>query len=183
MPMPRRKKLAEDCWFTFINVVFMVKIPEKVTVSVDGDKVKVSGPQGNLERKISPLVKVTVDKGDVEVVGNSKAIVNTTYAHLENMIKGVTVGFQRKLKMIYAHFPITIEVKGNDVTIKNFLGEKQARKTILVGNTKLQVKGQDVTLSGIDIEAVGGSYTNLKKATKIRFKDGRVFQDGLYPVD
>ena len=106
-----------------------MKIPDKVNVSVGGNKMKVSGPQGSIERAFSPLVKVTSSSGEVNVEGNSKALVNTTIAHLQNMFTGVTIGFQRKLKIIYAHFPITIEVKGKDVTIKNFLGEKQARKS------------------------------------------------------
>ncbi|MDO8554205.1 MAG: 50S ribosomal protein L6 [Candidatus Micrarchaeota archaeon] len=161
----------------------MVKIPEKVNVSVEGLKLKVSGPKGNLERTLSRLVNVTVASGNVDVTGDSKALVNTTFAHLGNMFKGVTLGFEKKLKIIYAHFPITIEVKGHDITIKNFLGEKQARKAILVGSTKLVIKGQEVMLSCIDIEELGGTYSNLKRATKIRFKDGRVFQDGLYPID
>ena len=111
----------------------MIKIPDKVTVSVEGYKIKVSGPQGTVERKFSPLVKITSANGQVDVTGESKALVNTNFAHVKNMLTGVTLGFQKKLKIIYAHFPITIEVKGMDVTIKNFLGEKQARKTILVG--------------------------------------------------
>ena len=42
------------------------------------------------------------------------------------MIKGVTKGFQYKLRSVYAHFPInaSIENKGKQITVRNFLGEK-----------------------------------------------------------
>lgn len=160
-----------------------LKIPEKVNVSVAGNTVKVTGPQGNVEKTFSQLLKITSANGNVTFDGAEKALLNTAEAHMKNMFTGVTSGFQKKLKIIYAHFPITIEVKGKDILIKNFLGEKQVRKTSLVGDTKLQVKGQEVVLSGADKDALGGTFSNIKKATKIRFKDGRVFQDGIYPVD
>ena len=67
--------------------------------------------------------------------------------------------------------------------IKNFLGEKQPRKTRIVGNTKLEVKGQEVTVSGCDKDAIGATIANLRTATKIKDKDPRVFQDGLYVIE
>ena len=68
-------------------------------------------------------------------------------------------------------------------TIKNFLGEKQPRKTTVIGEkTKVEVKGQVLTISGPDKDAVGQTASNIKQATKIKEKDSRVFQDGFYAV-
>ena len=162
-----------------------IQIPEGVNVQVQNNAIKVKGPQGEVERKLSPLVSVNVNGAEVVIQGKSKALVNTTEAHLKNMFKGVKSGFRIRLKVIFAHFPMTIEVKGKDITIKNFLGEKQPRKTKLIGNTKIEVKQkeQEVIVSGADKDAIGATIANMRIATKIKDKDARVFQDGLYFIE
>jgi large subunit ribosomal protein L6 len=110
-------------------------------------------------------------------------MLGTSEAMVKNMIRGVSEGYTKNFKLLYAHFPITIESKGNDVTIKNFLGEKQPRKTKSIGATKIQTKGQTVTISGPDKEAVGQTIANLISAMRIRDKDGRIFQDGIYELE
>ena len=162
-----------------------IQIPEGVNVQVQNNAIKVKGPQGEVERKLSPLVSVNVNGAEVVIQGKSKALVNTTEAHLKNMFKGVKSGFKIRLKVIFAHFPMTIEVKGKDITIKNFLGEKQPRKTKLIGNTKIEVKQkeQEVIVSGADKDAIGATIANMRTATKIKDKDARVFQDGLYFIE
>ncbi|MGB9577463.1 MAG: 50S ribosomal protein L6, partial [Candidatus Norongarragalinales archaeon] len=97
-----------------------------------------------------------------------------------NMIKGCTEEYSKKLQVVYAHFPITIEVKGSQVNIKNFLGEKVPRTAKIVGDTKVSVAGQEITVSGHDKEAVGQTASNLVRATRIAKKDVRIFQDGIY---
>jgi len=94
----------------------------------------------------------------------------------------VTKGYKRNFKILHAHFPASIEVKGTEILIKNFLGEKFPRKTRLIGPTKMEVKGQNVTLSGPDKESIGQTITNLRNALKIKKKDARTFQDGIYEV-
>jgi large subunit ribosomal protein L6 len=50
----------------------------------------------------------------------------------------------------------------------------------VVGETQVKVKGQDVTISGPDKEAVGQTAANMKNILKIKDKDPRIFQDGIY---
>lgn len=47
----------------------------------------------------------------------------------QNLMKGVTVGFEYKMRLVYAHFPINanIENEGTKIEIRNFLGEKRVR--------------------------------------------------------
>ena len=97
-----------------------------------------------------------------------------------NSIKGVTNGFTYKLKIVYSHFPISVKVKNNIVSIENFTGERSPRIAKIVGNTTVIVTGDDVITSGISIEAVSQTAANIQKATKIKNKDPRVFLDGIF---
>jgi len=130
-----------------------------VTVSADGDHLVI--------RCELPRVK-------------DKAMVGTFTSHLTNMIDGVTAGFEYHMKIVYSHFPMKTSVKGNLFIIDNFLGERSARHAKILGDTKIVVKGNDVVLSGIDVEALGQTAANIEYATKIWGYDPRVFQDGIY---
>lgn len=163
-----------------------VAIPEKVSVTIEGSKVTVTGPKGKLVRDFfNP--KTRVSKADDHVVVScelprvkDKAIVGTFAAHIHNMIEGVTVGFEYEMKIVYSHFPMKTSVKGDKFLIENFLGERSPRVANILGDTKIQVKGNDVVLTGTDIEAVSQTAANIEKATHIWGYDPRVFQDGIY---
>ncbi len=160
-----------------------MEIPQGINVKVDGHSVTVKGPQGEVRKAFPKGVSVKVSGNAVEVEAADKAVRGTLESIIRSMVVGASKGYSKSLKLLYAHFPITIEVKGQDIAIKNFLGEKMPRKTVLVGNTKVLAKGQAVTVSGPDKEAVGQTIANLKQAMRIRDKDGRVFQDGIYDVE
>jgi large subunit ribosomal protein L6 len=157
-----------------------MEIPEGVTVQVDGQKITVKGPNGEVQKVFSNRVTVKVEGNKAEVECNIPALKGTLESILKSMILGVTEGYTTKMKVLYAHFPVSLEVKGKEVLIKNFLGEKKPRKTAIIGSTKMEVKGQAITLSGPDKEAVGQTAANLKISMKIKEKDGRIFQDGIY---
>ena len=161
-----------------------VKIPAGVTFAVEGNRAKATGPKGTVEREFKGTqVSLALDGGVLRARAKSLAIENTVRAHLANMAKGVSEGFVKKMRIKFAHFPATMEVKGRDILIKNFLGEKKARKTKIAGATKIEVKGAEITVSGPDKEDVGQTAANIRTATKIRGHDCRVFQDGIYIVD
>ncbi|HDM44934.1 MAG TPA: 50S ribosomal protein L6, partial [Candidatus Bathyarchaeota archaeon] len=99
---------------------------------------------------------------------------------INNMIKGVTEGFVYKMKIVFSHFPISVRVDGDQVLIENFTGEKSPRRAKIIGDTKVTVKGDDIIIEGIDINAVSQTAANIQQATKIKNKDPRVFLDGIY---
>ena len=69
-------------------------------------------------------------------------------------------------------------------SIDNFLGERSPRKAKIIGDdVKVSVKGEDVTITGINKEHVGQTMANIEQATKIKGRDPRIFQDGIYLVD
>ncbi len=168
----------------------VVEIPEGIQVELDDFKVKITGPKGTLERDFySPLFKkdITIKKVDNKILISSeskrkkvKAMLGTIQAHILNMIKGVTEGFTAKLKIVYMHFPFTVKISGKEVIINNFLGEKTPRKTKIVGDCKVEIKGDEIIVTGINKEDVGQTALNLERATRIKARDRRVFQDGIF---
>lgn len=167
-----------------------IELPEGVSVGVKGIKVEVSGPKGQLERAFKGLhgIKIEAAGRKVKVSADSdkrkiRALVGTIISHIRNMAKGVTKGYVYKLRVVYAHFPITIKVEGGKILIQNFLGEKTPRVAKIVGDTKVEVKGADITLSGMSKEDVGQTAANLENATQIKKYSRKVFQDGVYIIE
>ena len=169
------------------NITEEIEIPDNVEVIIDSDVI-VKGPKGEISRTFN-YPNISMEKFDNKLVltalfpkKKDKSMVGTTRAHLTNMITGVTEGFVYTMKIVFAHFPMTVKVNGNKVTIDNFLGEKHPRSANIVGDAKVNVKGDEVTVTGIDKEDVGQTMANLEQATKIKGRDPRVFQDGIYLV-
>jgi large subunit ribosomal protein L6 len=167
----------------------ILTIPEEVSVSIDYDTVSVSGPNGTIIRKLW-FPGIEINKMDDHIIIDSsnprkkqQAMIGTLASHINNMMKGVTVGYTYVMKMVYSHFPIQLKVKDNNLNIGNFLGEKKPRKAKILGDTKVEVKGDEVVVSGINIEEVGQTAANIQQATKIKGFDPRVFQDGIYVVE
>ena len=163
-----------------------IEVPEKVQVAIDCGHVTVKGPLGEVSRKLLDVnVEVVKQDSSVFVVINTgrakhRALMGTFGAHIRNMVHGVTEGFECTMKIVYAHFPIKASVKGDTFVIENFLGEKHPRRANIVGKTKVAIKGDQVVVSGLEIEEVGQTAANIERATKIKRLDPRIFQDGIY---
>jgi large subunit ribosomal protein L6 len=163
-------------------------IPENVNVELLGSRVKVSGPKGSSER-VFELTGMKIEKSESKIIVSSeqerrkiKSLIGTTVAHIKNLIRGVTKGFTYKLKVVFSHFPAQVKVEKDKVLFLNFLGERTPRIAKIVGNTEVKIDGQDITVSGIDLEAVGQTASNLELATRRTGYDKKIFQDGCYIV-
>ena len=165
-----------------------IEIPEGVEVIINNNEVTVKGPNGEDSRKFTyPNVDITEVENNVVLETSfprkkDKAMIGTTKAHISNMITGVTDGFEYHMKIVFAHFPMTVKVNKDVVVIDNFLGERHPRTAKVVGSAKVVVKGDEVTITGINKEHVGQTMANLEQATKIKGRDPRVFQDGIYLI-
>ena len=171
-----------------MTAVRKVKIPDGVKASLDGMHLRVTGPKGQLSRNVRfPQVTVTCDGNEVIIATESRrkeimAMVGTLEAHTKNMFRGVTEGYEYRMKVVYSHFPIQLKLQGNKLEIANFLGEKKARYARIEQGVTAKVGNDEVVLTGIDRELVGTSAANIEHATHIRDRDPRVFQDGIYMV-
>ncbi|MBR9689471.1 MAG: 50S ribosomal protein L6 [Candidatus Altiarchaeota archaeon] len=167
-----------------------LEIPEGVSVVVTGKAVKVTGPLGTLERDYAfmPLVKFSNDAKTFTLNTprerkHDKMFLNTAKAHVSNMIVGVTKGFKYKLEIVHVHFPIRVNIQGNDLIVENFVGSKVPRKSWKHADVKVEVKGSSVFVEGMNKEHVGQTSANLEQLTHIRSKDRRIFRDGIYLVE
>jgi large subunit ribosomal protein L6 len=169
-----------------VEAVKAIEIPNGVDVKVDGRVVTVKGAQGILTRDFSeaPLLIQLEDKA-IKVQANwprkkEAALVGTVSSHIQNMITGVIKGFTYKLKIVFSHFPISVKVKENMVSIENFTGERSPRLVKIFGDTKVSVKEDDVIVQGINLEDVSQTAASIEQGTKIKVKDPRVFLDGIF---
>ncbi len=160
-----------------------VPIPEDVQIQLDGLKVKVTGPKGSLSEDLSHLpVNIKLTKKELLVSprrpkkrGIAKA--GTAAAHVKNMIRGVTKGFTYKLKIVYAHFPVTVKVLDREkkVLIENFIGEKTPRVIRVFGDTTVKVSGDDIIVQGTRLEDVGQTAETWKQEQRSRKRTNASF--------
>lgn len=170
-------------------------IPEGVELKVEGKKVIVKGQKGELSKNFSnpvfnKLLSIRQENSELVIESKSerrkvKSMVGTVYSIVSNMIRGVTKGYSYALKIYFVHFPITVDAKetekGVEVSVKNFLGEKKPRKATL-RDVKVEVKADMITVSGADKEKVGQASARLEQITKVRRKDRRIFNDGIFLI-
>jgi large subunit ribosomal protein L6 len=165
-----------------------IPIEEGVTLTIDGRKIKVVGPKGTLEEDFAHLpVQFELENNTLRIYAawarkREVALVGTALAHVRNMMRGVTSGYTYKLKIVYAHFPVTVKVneKEKKLTIDNFTGEKTPRIAKIVGSSKVKVVSDEIHVQGNNLGEVSQTAANIQEATRIPDKDQRVFLDGAY---
>lgn len=166
----------------------IIEIPENVNVNFESNILTVKGEKGEISRIFShPKININIVGKNIEIICKSlrrkeRALFGTYIAHMRNMIKGTSKGFEYQMKTVFSHFPIKTAVEGNDFIIHNFLGERSPRKAKIIEGVNIEVKGENVTVSGIDKEKIGQTVANIERATAVKYRDIRVFQDGVYLI-
>jgi len=166
-----------------------VDIPEGVTVTVNKHMLGFVGPLGKTFksfRSIPVNIKIVENKVILKTIYSKKrdyAILHTARSIIRNICEGLIVGYTIKMKVVYAHFPITVKVEGRKILIENFQGERAPRITHIVGNTKVIPKGEDVILTGEVWTDITQTAANIELKTKVKNKDHRVFLDGIYAFE
>lgn len=170
--------------------MYEIEIPQGTTVKIEGDMITIKGKLGSTAKKVDLRLakfKMEGSKMTVEEIKNKKLAKKSAHAaqafasQLKEAFKTVNAGIEKKMTVVFAHFPMSIEIKGKEVHIKNIFGEKVPRIAKIVGDTKVAVKGQEVTVTGVDKYDVGQTMANLMYGCHARGQDTRVFQDGIYP--
>merc|ERR1712054_22907 len=155
----------------FIHEQQELPVPEGVKVNIKSRQVTVEGPRGKLYKDLSHL-----------------AVCFSTPTK-NNMIIGVTKGFKYKMRYVYAHFPINVNLDKNketglyEVEIRNFLGEKLVRRVTMRPGVEVVASANQkdqIELSGNDLENVSQCAADIQQICRVRNKDIRKFLDGLY---
>ncbi|KAF2804882.1 60S ribosomal protein [Mytilinidion resinicola] len=181
----------------YIQSEELLEIPEGVKIAIKRRIVTVEGPRGKLSKDLSHLsvsfskvpslpntIKIELFHG----VRKSVAALRTVRTLINNLIIGVTKGYLYKMRYVYAHFPINVNVEKKDdgiteVEIRNFIGEKITRRVRMHEGVEVamsaNVKDQ-LELSGNSLDNVSQSAASIQQICKVRNKDIRKFLDGLY---
>jgi len=165
------------------------EIPKSVEVKVETGVIAMKSGKGELYKNIlEKWVKVEVSDNKISLSSkrasrNEKRVISSLISSIKNMLKGLSEGFKYKLKICSGHFPMSVNVEGSKLKIKNFLGEKIPREAALLKGVKVEVKGDEIFLEGSDIEKLGQTASNIEQSTRITNRDRRVFQDGIYIVE
>lgn len=178
----------------------LVAVPDDVKVHIRSRIITVEGPRGKLTKDLSHIavtfslpenkvngkqaIKIEIHHGSRKNV----ATLRTVKSIIDNLITGVTKGYKYKMRYVYAHFPINVNIEKNDegtqtVEIRNFLGEKLVRHVKMAPGVTVEpskgVKDQ-IELSGESLENVSQSAADIQQICRVRNKDIRKFLDGLY---
>ena len=165
---------------------FSLAVPANVKVSLTKRMLSVEGPLGKTRKDFRKIpVDLQIDGKNIVIksLGARKknyAIFNTAQSIIKTLVEGVQKGYTFKMKIVYAHFPITVKVKDGNILVENFQGERAPRVSKIRGDTKIVVKGDDVILTGPVLTDVAQTAASLQQNTKVKNKDHRVFLDGIY---
>lgn len=180
----------------YIHSEETLEVPENVKVSIKSRLVTVEGPRGKLSKDLSHIA-VSFSSPKKNVIGmeihhgvrKNVAALRTVRTLINNLIIGVTKGFKYKMRYVYAHFPINVNLEQNsetgnwEVEIRNFIGEKIVRNVVMQPGVEAEIsKAQkdELILTGNSLEAVSQSAADIQQICRVRNKDIRKFLDGLY---
>ena len=164
-----------------------VEIPDGVSTEITPEgRITAKGKKGEVSKEFR-AIGIQISKEGKSIVFSAKKatkkekrMLGTFHAHLKNMVHGVVEGHKYAMKICSGHFPMTVIVKGNELSVKNFLGEKVPRTMDILENVTVKVDGAIVTVESPDIERAGTVAGRIELLTFISRRDRRIFQDGIF---
>lgn len=144
-----------------------VIIPDGVTITVDNDAIVVKGPKGELSTPLLDRTKVKVQDSEVIVSRNndekmSKAQHGLVRSLINNMVVGVTKGFEKKLEVNGVGF----RVSGGGQNLDMSLGFSHPVKYKAPEGVNITVDKMNITVSGIDKQQVGQIAAEIRSLKK-----------------
>ena len=141
-----------------------IEIPQSVEVKITGQQVNIKGAKGELSQVVRPEIKVEVKEGKIFVTTQmetkkSKALWGLTRALLQNMIKGVTEGYEKKLEIEGVGYRANLE--GQDLVLN--VGFSHSVKIKAPEGIKFSVEKNIITISGIDKGLVGQIAAKIRR--------------------
>ena len=163
-----------------------IEIPEGITCNIENSIVKIKGEKGEVVKSfLHPRVSLKSEGNKITLESNNgtkkeKTMHNTFRAHLRNMFKGAAEGHTYKLKICSGHFPMNVALNNNQLIIKNFLGEKVPRVLDIKEGAEVKIDGDQIVVTSISKETAGQVAADIETLTRVKGRDLRIFQDGIY---
>lgn len=152
-----------------------ITVPSGVEVKIEKNAVSVKGKLGQLSRSISPRVDLKLEDGIVSVVRHddepeSRSLHGLTRSLVNNMVVGVSEGFQKRLQLIGTGYRVQQRGKGLEMS----LGFSHSVPVQPLGTNELKADGQTfVVVSGPDKELVGEQAARIRKIRKPNAYSGK----------
>ena len=134
-----------------------IPVPKNVTVTIEGQRVKVKGPKGELERELHREMALSMENGEIVVTRPSdetahKSLHGLTRTLIANMVEGVTKGFQKQLEIVGVGYKAEVRPYG----LQMALGYSHPIEVRAPKGIKLTASTPTaVTIEGADKEVVG----------------------------
>ncbi len=162
-----------------------LQIPEDVEVKLQEHTLQLEKQGKKLEVQIPKQVEIKLKDKKIDLSiekpkKKQRGLLGTAKSKIKIALRGLEEDYEYNLVVIYRHFPMNLKIKGSKIEINNFTGEKNPRYAKIVGDTKVEIKGEEITVKGPNKEQTGQTAANLEQATLIRGKDPRKFEDGIY---
>ena len=141
-----------------------IKVPDKVSIVINKDNITIKGPKGELCKPVPTSIKIIQNDKLIKVVPEgdsnlSQQLYGTYRSLIDNMIKGVTEGFQKKLELQGVGYRSQIDGKNLILNV----GYSHQVKIASPDGIKLSVDGNtNITVSGADKELVGQIAANIR---------------------
>lgn len=142
-----------------------VSIPKGVEITLQDQHLTVKGAQGSLQHTIHPAVELKIENGEISFAPRqttqlSDALSGTTRALVNNMVKGVTDGFAKKLLLVGVGY--RAQVQGNSLNLT--LGFSHPVNFPIPEGIKIECPTQtEIVVKGIDRQKVGQVAANIRE--------------------
>jgi len=156
-----------------------IAIPDKVSVSINGNTVKVKGPKGELNQTIDPDIRVSVENGKISVSRPTdqkrhKALHGLYRALLNNMVIGVSEGYKMSLELVGVGYKAN--ATGNLLELS--LGYSHPIFFALPSEIKVSTvteKGKNpiINLEGIDKQLIGHIAAKIRSLRPVEPYKGK----------
>lgn len=161
-----------------------VEIPSGVTITVDGELIKVSGPKGNLEAAKLPQVDVVIEGNVLTVTRKSEEKISKAQhglmrALINNMVVGVTKGFEKKLEVNGVGYKVALQ--GNKLVLN--LGFSHPIEYTAPEGITIAVDKMNIAVTGISKQQVGQVAADIRKFKKPEpYKGKGIKYEGEYVI-
>ena len=160
----------------------IIKVPEGVTVTEENGIITVKGPKGSLNQKLLKDITMKQEANEIRLERaneNAKAMHGTMNALINNMIIGVTKGYEKGLEIVGVGY--RFNVQGKKLVI-NAGYSHPVEMVVPEGITVESVSNTEITVKGIDKVLVGEFAANIRKVRqpepykgkRIRYKDEHI---------